>query len=147
MNKPLLHKTLLDALQAKHRELAALMDEFKQASNSETKSSAGDKHETSRSMAQLEQEKLGRSMLENERLIQLAESIDPSKESQTIAVGSYIETNMGNYYLSVAFGALRVENNDIYCLSPVAPLAQLLLGKKQGDSVNWNGKKIEILAV
>ena len=40
------------------------INELQQALNSETKSSAGDKHETGRAMIQLEREKMGRQLAE-----------------------------------------------------------------------------------
>lgn len=53
-------------LQQQIVSLKQLLDEVTEAVNNETKSSVGDKHETSRAMMQLEQEKLGKQLLEAE---------------------------------------------------------------------------------
>ena len=53
------------------------IDAIQSAANEETKSSAGDKHETARAMAQLEVEMNGKQLAEAERLLEGLKKIDP----------------------------------------------------------------------
>lgn len=93
-----------------------------ESANSEDKSSAGDKHETSRSMAQLEQEKLSSQLLEVQKMQQALLQISPDKLNERISAGSVILTNNGNYYISISAGRLTVDNTVYFAVSPASPI-------------------------
>ena len=112
----------------------------------ETKSSAGDKHETGRAMLQLEIEKSGK---------QLA-SILQSKEmlakvylstSKVVRLGSLIETNKGNYFLAISVGIVLIDEHKYFVVSTVSPIGKALLGKKEGEELLFNGRKIKINSI
>ncbi|MDC6365237.1 MULTISPECIES: 3-oxoacyl-ACP synthase [Flavobacteriaceae] len=115
--------------------------------NSETKSSAGDKHETGRAMVQLEQEKLGQQLLEVEKTRAILQRIDITKSSNRISLGSLVKTNTASYFISISCGAFQKANTTIYCVSAKAPIAQLLMGKAAGEEFHFNGKHFTILEV
>ncbi|WP_240751494.1 3-oxoacyl-ACP synthase [Flagellimonas onchidii] len=136
-----------DGVDARTASLKKRGDELRESLNSETKSSAGDKHETGRAMVQLEQEKLGKQLLELEKKRAILQKVDIAKTSAKIVLGSLIKTSLANYFIAISAGAFQKEGVDVFCISPNAPIAQLLLGKEQGDTTIFNGKKIEILEV
>ena len=70
---------------------------IQEARNNETKSSAGDKYETSRAMMQAELDKQG--LLLQELRQQKADilKIKKTKSSEKIDFGSWVETNQGNF--------------------------------------------------
>ena len=80
------------------------------ALQSETKSSAGDKHETVRAMLQLEMEKAGQQLANIQQMKETLAKIDVLKKSTNAHLGSLIKTNTGNYFLSVSAGQLKVDN-------------------------------------
>ena len=49
--------------------------------------------------------------------------------------------------MSIALGKLNIEGEDIFIISPISPLGQLMLDKKAGKKVKLNGKEIELLEV
>ncbi len=107
--------------------------------NEETKSSSGDKYETSRAMIQIEREKNSKQIKEIENLkkqLLLIKSIkvNNSKVSQ----GSIVYTSNSNYFISISCKLYENESNTIYCVSPKTPIAKEYLGKKVGDEVNFN---------
>jgi len=107
--------------------------------NEETKSSSGDKYETSRAMIQIEREKNSKQIKEIENLkkqLLLIKSIkvNNSKVSQ----GSIVYTSNNNYFISISCKLFENESNTIYCVSPKTPIAKEYLGKKVGDEVNFN---------
>ena len=55
-----IHSHCLQILNQKIEELSNALNTATESANNETKSSAGDKHETARAMMQIEQEKLGK---------------------------------------------------------------------------------------
>jgi hypothetical protein len=125
-------------------ELEILMAELKESLENESKSSAGDKHETGRAMVQLEQEKLSKQMTELLLMRRILEQINPSIKHVKIGIGSLVETTMGWYFISVGLGPIEKDGKVIFVLNPQAPLGQKLVGKKVGESIDMNGKIEEI---
>ena len=114
------------------------------ALQSETKSSAGDKHETGRAMLQLEMEKAGQQLAGIQQMKTILSKIDVSNRSKTAHLGSVIETDQINYFLSVSVGKMNVSNKDFFAISVVSPIGKLLLGKQNNDEFVFNGIKIKI---
>jgi transcription elongation GreA/GreB family factor len=105
---------------------------------SETKSSAGDKHETGRAMLQLEMEKASQQLegIYDMRLILSKIRIDDV--SEIIKLGSVVITNQANYFLAISAGQFNISESVYYGVSPVSPIGKLLLGKRVGDTFNFN---------
>ena len=114
------------------------------ALTSETKSSAGDKHETGRAMLQLEMEKAGQQLQSIQQMKETLSRIDPLKTSETISLGSLVETNVANYFLSISAGQLIINGKMYFAISTVSPIGKRLLGKTVGEEILWNGKQIKI---
>jgi hypothetical protein len=76
-----------DYLKDKIQSLNTIINEVSESSNSESKSSAGDKHETSKAMMQLEIEKLGTQLKEAELQLAEFEKINFNKNFQSIEQG------------------------------------------------------------
>lgn len=116
-------------------EISAAQDD----ANAETKSSAGDKHETGRAMAQLEVEKLMYRLAELQRSMVQLQRLKDVGASASICPGSLITTSNGMFYISVSMGALEVQGLTFMVVSPESPIGQELLGKQKNDVVVWNG--------
>lgn len=114
---------------------------------SETKSSAGDKHETGRAMLQLEREKLGQQLVEAEKTKQVLSKVPLKKTSKTIGLGSFVKTSRANYFLAISAGQLEDVDSNVYCISADTPIGRLLLGKSAGDAFVFNTATIKILKV
>ena len=114
------------------------------ALQSETKSSAGDKHETGRAMLQLEMEKAGQQISGINQMKLVLSKIDISKSTEIVHLGSVIETNSSNYFLSISAGRIIVEDKVYFAISVLSPIGNLLLGKKVNDEFEFRGKKILI---
>ena len=122
----------------------AIIASCKQDLNSETKSSAGDKHETGRAMLQLEMEKAGKQwvQVQQTQILLSKVSIQPSKGP--VRLGSLVFTSNGVFFIAVSIGQLNIDGNSFFVISPSAPIGKLLIGKNIGDSFFWNSKEIEI---
>lgn len=121
--------------------------EIQESLTSETKSSAGDKHETGRAMLQLEREKAGHQLAEVEKLNQLLSKIDTSKSSQVIGLGSVVWTSQSNYFIAISAGHLKIDNNFFYAISANTPIAQLLLGNQIGDNIQFRDQSFKIIKI
>lgn len=145
--KPILHQLCRDYLLQKIAQTEKAMTEAQQAANNETKSSAGDKHETGRAMMQLEIEKYSKQLTEWLKTLQSLDKIDPNKDCQLVAAGALVQCNSGNYYIAVAAGKLLHEGTIYYAISPASPIGELLVGQAVGATVEFRGKKILVNTV
>jgi transcription elongation GreA/GreB family factor len=118
------------------------LESHKKALFSETKSSAGDKHETGRAMIQLEMEKASQQM---ESMLQMKKTLDKitlSVGAEVISLGNAVITDKGNYYLSISVGKVEVEGNQYFCVSTNSPVGAQLLGKRINDIIPFNKAQI-----
>ena len=122
-------------------------DDLKNALNSESKSTAGDKHETGRAMAQLEQEKLSNQLTQVMNLKETLSKVDPTEYHKLVQYGSLVNTNNGTFFFSVGLGKIDINGYDVFCITATTPLGQLLIGKRKGDSVKMNGRAMKILDI
>mgnify|MGYP003665284647 FL=1 len=117
------------------------------ALQSETKSSAGDKHETGRAMLQLEMEKASQQLEGISIMNQILSKIDISKTSKIAHLGSVIITNKATYFLSISAGQLSLDKKNYFAISVSSPIGKMLLGKKENEEVSFNGNLIKIKEV
>jgi transcription elongation GreA/GreB family factor len=117
------------------------------ALQSETKSSAGDKHETGRAMLQLEMEKAGQQLSSIQVMKLVLQKIDIKNSSENIRLGSLVITNKGNYFLAISAGKVMVKNKSYFVVSTSSPIGKLLLGKQKGDAFVFNGMKFQIVEI
>lgn len=120
------------------------IDSLQEALTSETKSSAGDKHETGRAMIQLEREKLGNQLAEAQLLQELFKKIPLQASSSQVGLGSLVLTDQHNYYMGISAGELNIDGVSYFAIAPNTPIGKLLLGKVVDDVVVFNSRKIII---
>jgi len=115
-----------------------------ESANTEVKSSAGDKHETGRAMAQLETEKNAIQLAESNKLKHVIGLIIPAKQFKRVELGALVMTNNGNYYISVSIGKMTLDSVIYFGVSAVSPIGQALLNHKVDDEILFNGRKFLI---
>ncbi len=140
-----LYQFIEKQIEEKINYMQHLIDDLR-ASNNDTKSSMGDKYETSREMMQQEITRIQTQL--NEVLVQ-QEIFSKIKviDNDIIGLGSYIETTMGNFCLACSFGEIIFEDKKVFVLSTQTPLAKTLSGKTINDSFEMNGKSFKITKV
>ncbi len=135
------------SLDTRLQSVLAAIEDIKQSLQSETKSSAGDKHETGRAMLQLEREKAGHQLAEIEKTKQILSKINTESTYKNIGLGSVVYTTTSNYFISISAGELKVEDDTFYAISANTPIGQLLLGKSVGDVINFRNLEFKITKV
>ena len=123
------------------------LHELVEGAKNDSKSTAGDKHETARAMMQIEQEKLANQLNLLLQQEQMLNRIDPKSKSEVVANGSLVKTNLGWIYLSIPLGKIIVEGESVMCLSVQSPLGLQLVGKRVGDSVKLNQMEYKLLGI
>jgi hypothetical protein len=105
--------------------------------NSDTKSSAGDKFETSREMAQIEIHKIENEILKTQQFItDLA-----SKAIQ------FIITDKGAFLISIPFGKLMVRSTEVFCISNSAPITKQLVNTEISANFEYRGVAYNVLEI
>lgn len=126
-------------------KITLLSDAMSELNEGEGKSSAGDKHETTRAMAHLEQEKLGKQLQEWHNQSELIQKIDVTKENTSVGLGTLIKTNKGQFFLACNLGKLTIDDEDIIIISLQSPLGERFLKYKEGEQFDFNNTKYHIL--
>ena len=127
--------------------ITTIMASAKSDLESETKSSAGDKRETGRAMLQLEMEKASQQFETVSAMNQVLRKIKIDGKNDIARLGSLIYTSHGNYFLAISIGQVVISGNNFYVVSGSSPIGQLLLGKRENDVVDFNGKAITVLEI
>lgn len=129
--------------EAKHR-----FEQLQGALESESKSSAGDKHETGRAMVQQEMERAADAWKLAQETADQVTHRAPATGSP-VRWGSWVVTDRGSFVIAVAMGAISRPQGRIHVISPASPLAQALLkgNVRPGDSVRVNGALHRVISV
>ena len=129
----------LEILENKIQDLLTSLRDLKNGAENDSKSSAGDKHETARAMMQLEYEKISKQLGELENQKKELDKIDIQTSSSKILNGSLIKANNQWMFLSVALGKITVEGIQVMVFSQQSPIGHKMIGRKEGDSIEMNG--------
>ena len=143
--KEQLYRQCLAYTEMRFETINNTISEIQESMLSETKSSAGDKHETGRAMLQLEREKAGSQLAEIEKTKQNLSKINIENSEKSIGLGSVVFTTQFNYFIAISAGELTVEDQTFYAISANTPIGKLLIGKSVGDVVNFRNMKIEVV--
>lgn len=116
-----------------------VLNDLKESGMNETKSTAGDKHETALAMIQIEQESKRRRLKDALEQYDRLKRIDIAVKSSSIAIGSLVKTNKAWFFISQPLGKIMVNNESVFAISPQSPLGIQLMGLAMNDSAEVNG--------
>lgn len=117
------------------------MEQARQASNDDTKSSAGDKYETTREMMQQEMDRNSKLLYEAGQQKIALQQLENVESAKLVKNGSVVLTSEGNFYISISAGELNVEGQKFFAVSQASPIGKLLIGKSKNESFKFNGKE------
>lgn len=133
--KQKIYNHFLRSLQDKISRLQMVLLELKESSSNETKSTAGDKHETALAMLQIEQANINSQLHDLLEKKSVMEKINPAVVSTTVVNGSLLNTSRGYLYISIASGKAIVGGVSVTSLSSRSPLGAKLMGRSVGEKV------------
>ncbi len=142
--KHILYNLCKEYISQRLNETEKAIKDTEEAIGNETKSSAGDKYETSREMMQQEINRDLARKYELQKLKAALDLIDPEQQATTVQPGSIVYTDSGNYYIAISAGQLKVDGTGYYSISAVTPIGKKLIGLKAGDVFEFNGKSIRV---
>ncbi|WP_421919275.1 hypothetical protein [Marinifilum sp.] len=120
------------------------LESLKESMDSESKSTAGDKHETGRAMMHIEQEKLARQLANNQKIKSIVDRINPEVKSDTVELGALIITDKIRFFVLAGLGQLEMKRDQYLLVSFQSELVQEFKGKRKGDQVNYRGQAYAI---
>jgi transcription elongation GreA/GreB family factor len=127
-----------EKLRQKMQLLSGELDELTESLTTETKSSMGDKHETSRSRMQADFEKFSLHLAEVQDQYRELQLVDPHKHFSVIANECLVICAQRIFFLTVPLGRVEVDGNDVFVISTDSPIGAQLLGKKAGEVFVFN---------
>ena len=145
--KQKVHQHYLHLVNDKISLLHQVLADLKESGANETKSTAGDKHETALAMLQIEQENKREQLAQVIAQKILIEKINPMIVAAIVVSGSLVKTDKGYLFMSVALGKAVVEGITLTALSPQSPLGKQLMGLKATDTAIINNKGYYIEAI
>jgi hypothetical protein len=123
------------------------IDQAQQAANQEEKSSAGDKYETGRAMGHLQKDMHARQLAESIKELAALHSVQTEVLYPAAGPGAFVQAEGIAFFIAAGLGRQQFDNQTILFLSPQAPLAKVLQGKKQGDIIAFLGRNVRILEI
>ena len=126
MQKPALIAHLNAMLAAKASDLAKEIAATLEARNSDTKSSAGDKHEVGRAMVQQELDQLEAQLAKVQVMQQELARVPLERVYEHAGFGSLVGTDQGNYFIAIGLGAVEVDGERCYAVSLASPIGHPL---------------------
>jgi hypothetical protein len=145
--KQKIYNHYLQVINDKITQLQKLLADLKESGANETKSTAGDKHETALAMLQIEQANVRGQLTEVQQQQAVLQKINPELSPAIIVPGSLIKTNKGYFFLSIAGGKAVVEGHPVIAISPQSPLGQQLVQASKGHEVTINATSYRIESI
>lgn len=136
-----------ETVQNRFAKIKQTISDIEESLEDESKSSAGDKHETGRAMLQIDRENAGKQLHEIETLQALVKKIDIKTVSDYVRLGSLVYTSNDTYFISISIGQITVGKTGYYCVALQSPIGQMLSGKKKGNSFIFNGKEFVVKSI
>ena len=143
--KKLIYNNLLNLTKSKIENLKKDIDSTITSRNTDTKSSAGDKHETSRAKIQIEIDQLSKQLSILNKQHQILLSININKENKKIGVGSLVYTNAGAYFIGIGIGKIQFDEKEYYAISLASPVGKMLMDKNVGDEFIFNSNNYKVV--
>lgn len=139
--------TCLELLNQRIDVARKAMEDAQEAANSEEKSTAGDKYDTSRAMSQNLRDMNAKQLQEALKDLGLLQQINPLLTFQEVRPGSIVLTNSENYFISISSGKINIDGITYFAVSPSSPIVQAMLNKKTGDSFSFRDQTNHISEV
>lgn len=137
----------LQVINEKCASLEKVLADLKESGSNETKSTAGDKHETALAMLQIEQANVRKQLHELLEQKAVMQKVNPVLTTVSVVTGSLVNTSKGYFFISVALGKALIDGNTVIALSPQSPLGKKLMSLKTGDIAEINNSRYVIESI
>lgn len=146
MNKEILLNDAANYLKVKLEEVNYQLAQLNNDIASDTKSSMGDKFETSREMANIEINKLGAVKQKMSEDLMFLNSIKLNNTATNFGLGDLIETDKGIFFIAAPIGKISSQGKELMCISAGSPFGKVLTSTgRNAKEIEFNGKRFVIM--
>ena len=145
--KTSLKQWTMDKIHQRARQAEHAGKNAQDAANNEEKSSAGDKYETGRAMAQLETNMHNMLLAGIRKEISQLQALDISRIYDSVVPGSFVRCDEVSFFITAGLGKHVINGLTIIFMSPAAPLLKEILHKKANDTFTFQGREQKILEI
>ena len=142
--KELICDELIFIQKQKIKSLELLINSTKESRNTANKSSAGDKHETSRAKIKAEIDNYSRQLDLSLNNLHTIEKVDNSKKYNLVTQGSIVTTDKGVFFISIGIGKLEIRSNNYFIISLLSPIGSVMNGLSKNQTFSFRGIKYSI---
>tara|TARA_B110000285_G_scaffold44517_1_gene49573 strand:+ start:3126 stop:3578 length:453 start_codon:yes stop_codon:yes gene_type:complete len=142
--KELICNELLFSQKQKIKSLELLINSTTESRDTANKSSAGDKHETSRAKIQTEIDNYSRQLDLALNNLHIIEKVNSSKNNNLATQGSLITTNKGVFFIAIGIGKLQIRSNNYFIISLLSPIGSVMRGLSKNEKFTFRGIKYSI---
>lgn len=135
------------ALELKIAEQKKAANNAQESANQESKSSAGDKYETGRAMAQNDKAMVEIQLLSSQNDKAVLSNINYEQNFDSVRPGCIAKTTIGSFLIAISMGKILVDDESLMVVSKESPIGKLILGKKVGEKIDFNSNEITILEI
>ena len=139
--KELICDELIFIQKQKIKSLELLINSTKESRNTANKSSAGDKHETSRAKIQAEIDNYSRQLDLSLNNLHTIEKVDNSKKYNLVTQGSIVTTDKGVFFISIGIGKLEIRSNNYFIISLLSPIGSGMKGLSKNEKFTFRSIK------
>tara|TARA_Y100000994_G_C15362628_1_gene305535 strand:+ start:65 stop:514 length:450 start_codon:yes stop_codon:yes gene_type:complete len=147
INKKFIYNDLVQNLNEKLNSIEFLIISAVDSRDSDSKSSVGDKHETSRAKIQLEIDNYSKQKLNIIEKLKVLGAIDIRKKYNKVDNGALVETNVGFFFIAIGLGRWTVNSEQIFVISLASPIGKLMKDKVATSSFTFRNLKYEIIKI
>lgn len=140
-------RTCSEKVDQRIESLEAELKTLAESAATDTKSSMGDKYETSREMMNLEKAKFSAQLEDAQKMKSVLNSLDVDSVSQKVGIGSLVKSSTCLFFLSVSLGKIVVNGKEVFVISPASPIGQNLMGMQVNNSIEFAGKVERLIAI
>ena len=145
--KELICDELIFSQKQKIKSLELVIISTTESRDTANKSSAGDKHETSRAKIQTEINNYSRQLDLAYNNLYLIEQVDSSKKHNVATQGSLITTDKGVFFISIGIGKLQIGSNNYFIISLLSPIGSVMKGLSKNETFTFRGIKYSIKSI
>ena len=128
---------ILAHLERNKDETLNYLESLQQSLHAESKSSAGDKHETARAMIHQEMRQTNDTLMRCEQALNEAKMLGQSTTNpRCVAPGVLVVTDGPWVLIGIALGKIELEGHIVIGVSPEAPVAKAWRGLEVGNEVS-----------
>jgi hypothetical protein len=147
INKKFIYDDLVQNLNEKLNSIQFLISSAIESRDSDSKSSVGDKHETSRAKIQLEMDNYLKQKLNIIEKLKVLGVIDINKKNNKVENGALVETNVGFFFIAIGLGRWTVNSEQLFVISLASPIGKLMKDKVESSSFSFRKLNYKIIKI